>query len=93
MRALHTASALQRGPAWAPVAMLLSAPFIGLLYAILLPPAGIGMLAWFGVCAASPHTVETGNSSICPAFPGNTCLDLEQESRRNSPAVALRIYT
>ena len=29
------------------MALFLSAPFIGLLYAILLPFVGLGMLAWF----------------------------------------------
>lgn len=72
MRALHTALALETGPAWTPVvivnargpakagaespatwellrnmALFLSAPFVGLLYAILLPFVGLGMLAWF----------------------------------------------
>lgn len=81
MRALHTALALEHGPAWAPVvfvkargsveeraessaapraifrnmALFLSAPFIGLLYAILLPFIGIGMLAWFGVRSIAAH--------------------------------------
>jgi CheY-like chemotaxis protein len=32
--------------------LFLSAPFIGLLYAVLLPFVGLGMLAWFGAKAA-----------------------------------------
>jgi hypothetical protein len=61
MRALHTAMALETGPVRAPVViespagtrstlrnmvLFLLAPFIGLLYAILLPFVGLGMLAW-----------------------------------------------
>ncbi|MDP3762157.1 MAG: hypothetical protein Q8R01_16760 [Ramlibacter sp.] len=66
MRVLHTALALEAGPAWAPVVLekaatratlgnmmvFLLAPFIGLLYAILLPFVGLGMLAWFATAAA-----------------------------------------
>jgi len=37
------------------MALFLSAPFIGLLYAILLPFIGIGMLAWFGVRSIAAH--------------------------------------
>jgi nitrogen fixation/metabolism regulation signal transduction histidine kinase len=33
------------------MALFLSAPFIGLLYAILLPFVGLGMLAWFAAKA------------------------------------------
>lgn len=77
MRALHTALALEHGPAWAPVvvtkgsgsvreraesaaarramfrnmALFLSSPFIGLVYAVLLPFVGLGMLAWFAAQA------------------------------------------
>ena len=77
MRALHTALALEHGPAWAPVvvmkargsareraesaaarramfrnmALFLSAPFIGLVYAVLLPFVGLGMLAWYAARA------------------------------------------
>ncbi len=38
------------------MALFLSAPFIGLLYAILLPFVGLGMLAWF----AGKALYETG---------------------------------
>jgi hypothetical protein len=38
------------------MALFLSAPFIGLLYAILLPFVGLGMLAWF----AARALVESG---------------------------------
>jgi CheY-like chemotaxis protein len=40
--------------------LFLSAPFIGLLYAVLLPFVGLGMLAWIGVKAAmaSPRVRE-----------------------------------
>ena len=34
------------------VALFLAAPFIGLLYAVLMPFVGLGMVAWFGVRAA-----------------------------------------
>ncbi len=45
------------------MALFLCAPFIGLLYAILLPFVGLGMLAWFGVKAftapaSEPHHAE-----------------------------------
>jgi CheY-like chemotaxis protein len=45
------------------MALFLLAPFIGLLYAILLPFVGLGMLAWFGAKAftgapADPHHAE-----------------------------------
>jgi CheY-like chemotaxis protein len=45
------------------MALFLCAPFIGLLYAILLPFVGLGMLAWFGAKAltappADPHHAE-----------------------------------
>jgi CheY-like chemotaxis protein len=45
------------------MALFLMAPFIGLLYAILLPFVGLGMLAWFGAKAftapaADPHHAE-----------------------------------
>lgn len=33
------------------MALFLSAPFVGLLYAILLPFVGLGMLAWFAARA------------------------------------------
>ena len=46
MRAFHTAMALEQ---------FLSAPFIGLLYAILLPFIGLGMLAWFGARSIAAH--------------------------------------
>jgi hypothetical protein len=34
---------------WVNVLLFLSAPFIGLLYAMLLPFVGLGMLTWYGV--------------------------------------------
>jgi hypothetical protein len=34
------------------MALFLAAPFIGLLYAVLLPFVGLGMLAWIGLKAA-----------------------------------------
>lgn len=37
------------------MALFLSAPFIGLLYAVLLPFVGLGMLAWFAAQALSEH--------------------------------------
>jgi len=37
------------------MALFLSAPFIGLLYAVLLPFVGLGMLAWFAGKALSEH--------------------------------------
>jgi len=37
------------------MALFLSAPFIGLLYAVLLPFVGLGMLAWFAGQALSEH--------------------------------------
>ncbi|MBK5204254.1 MAG: response regulator [Polaromonas sp.] len=39
------------------IALFIAAPFIGLIYAVLLPFVGIAMLAWFGVQAllAKPH--------------------------------------
>ncbi|HXD40875.1 MAG TPA: response regulator [Ramlibacter sp.] len=37
------------------MALFLSAPFIGLLYAVLLPFVGLGMLAWFAAKALASH--------------------------------------
>jgi CheY-like chemotaxis protein len=37
------------------MALFLSAPFVGLLYAVLLPFVGLGMLAWMGVRALLGH--------------------------------------
>lgn len=49
----------ETGAAWATMrnmALFLIAPFVGLLYAVLLPFVGLGMLAWIGARAF----VETG---------------------------------
>jgi hypothetical protein len=49
----------QAGAGWATLrnmALFLMAPFVGLLYAVLLPFVGLGMLAWIGARAF----VETG---------------------------------
>jgi hypothetical protein len=46
--------AKSRGASWAMfrnMALFLSAPFVGLLYAVLLPFVGLGMLAWFAAKA------------------------------------------
>lgn len=67
MRALHTALVLETGRTPIParivrektetkamfknMALFLSAPFIGLLYAVLLPFVGLAMLAWFAARA------------------------------------------
>ena len=48
-------SAAARRAMFRNMALFLSAPFIGLLYAILLPFAGLGMLVWFGVRSIAAH--------------------------------------
>lgn len=40
------------------MALFLCAPFIGLLYAVLLPFVGLGMLAWIGAKAAFAHAAR-----------------------------------
>jgi CheY-like chemotaxis protein len=42
------------------MALFLSAPFVGLVYAILLPFVGLGMLAWFAVRALLAHPRAAG---------------------------------
>ena len=37
------------------MALFLSAPFVGLLYAVLRPFVGLAMLAWFGATALMPR--------------------------------------
>jgi hypothetical protein len=44
--------AVTRGEMLKNMALFLSAPFIGLLYAVLLPFVGLAMLAWFAAKAA-----------------------------------------
>jgi CheY-like chemotaxis protein len=65
-RAAEEAEAVATGGMFKNMALFLMAPFIGLLYAILLPWVGLGMLAWYAVkaVAGNPRAREAARFGV-----------------------------